>query len=230
MPGWDYSRNGYYFVTPVILYMKCLLGKIENGKMIFSDFGKIVNDEWHKSFEIRKELFLDEFTIMPNHLHAILIIKHPEDDNLNADDDVIWDNNVDEIENEIWMEIGNDENGNDENGNDENGNVQTHGRASLASPHAQFPHAQPSHAPSLHCQPKSISSFMAGFKSATTTKIDDYIDLHHLPIAKFNRKNRLWQINYHDRIIRYHREYLNIKNYIRNNPRNWDEDKLRTKH
>jgi len=31
--------------------------------MILSDFGKIVNDEWMKSFEIRKELELHEYVI-----------------------------------------------------------------------------------------------------------------------------------------------------------------------
>ena len=39
-----------------------------------SDFGKIVDAEWNKSFEIRNELFLDEYIIMPNHLHAIVVI------------------------------------------------------------------------------------------------------------------------------------------------------------
>jgi len=60
MSGWDYSRNGYYFITPVILNMKCLPGKIENDKMMRSDFGQIAFDEWHKSFEINQELFLDD--------------------------------------------------------------------------------------------------------------------------------------------------------------------------
>ena len=213
MPGWDYSRNGYYYVTPVIRSMKCLLGKIENGKMIFSDFGKIVHDEWHKSFEIRQELFLDEYIIMLNHLHAILIIKHPKDD--------IGNNSGNDAGNDDGNEIGNDD-------GDDDWNVQTHGRVSLSSPNAQSPNAQSPNA-HLHRPPKSISSFMAGFKSATTSKIDDYIDLHHLSIKKFNQKNRLWQINYHDHIIRNDFDYQRIKKYIRNNLNNWDEDKLRTK-
>jgi putative transposase len=36
--------------------------------MILSDFGKIVDNEWNLSFEIRNELFCDEYIIMPNHL------------------------------------------------------------------------------------------------------------------------------------------------------------------
>jgi uncharacterized Ntn-hydrolase superfamily protein len=75
-------------------------------------------------------------------------------------------------------------------------------------------------------KPKSISSFIAGYKSSVTTKIDDFIDLHDLPIEKFNRTNRFWQINYHDHIIRDQKEYWKIKKYIQNNPRNWMDDKF----
>ena len=84
MPGWDYSGNGYYFITLVTQNRECNLGEIINEKMILSDFGKIVDTEWKKSFEIRNELFCDEYIIMPNHLHAIVIIKKSKnDDDLN---------------------------------------------------------------------------------------------------------------------------------------------------
>jgi len=74
MPEWDYAGNGVYFLTIVTQYRICNLGKINNGKMELSDFGKIVETEFLKSFEIRHELFLDEYIIMPNHLHAIIIL------------------------------------------------------------------------------------------------------------------------------------------------------------
>ena len=41
----------------------------------------------------------------------------------------------------------------------------------------------------------------------------------------FNRKNRLWQINYHDRIVRNKNEFERIKQYIINNPKNWENDR-----
>lgn len=72
--------------------------------------------------------------------------------------------------------------------------------------------------------PKSISSFIAGFKSAVNTKIDDYIDENRLEIAKYNRNNHFFQPNYHDQIVRNNRGYLRIKNYIINNPKNWEDD------
>ena len=83
MPGWDYPGNGYYFITLVTPNRECNPGKIINGKIILSDFGRIVDPEWNKSFEICYELILDKYFIMPNHLHAIVII-----DKLNIDDDL----------------------------------------------------------------------------------------------------------------------------------------------
>ena len=95
--------------------------------------------------------------------------------------------------------------------------VETHGRASLQS-------IEPSEPQKLIRLPKSISSFMAGFKSAVNTKIDDYIDDHHLDNPKYNRDNHFFQPNYHDHIIRNNTEYERIKNYIINNPANWEND------
>ncbi|NCA85856.1 MAG: hypothetical protein EOM83_09820 [Clostridia bacterium] len=97
------------------------------------------------------------------------------------------------------------------------GNVQTHGRAYVRS--VESVESGVSQELKLHRPPKSISSFMDDFKSASTSKIDDYIDAHNLSIKKFMKKNRLWQINYHDHIIQSDAEYRRINNYIRNNPK-----------
>jgi REP element-mobilizing transposase RayT len=223
MPGWDYSRNGYYYITMVIKEFDPILGHIENDEMILSDFGEIAFDEWIKSFEIRDELLMDEFTFMPDHMHAIIILKNTDGNGNGIGND---GNRIGNDGNRIGNDgngIGNDGNGigNDGNGigNDGNGigNVQTHGRASQTSPASD----SKSH---LHRLPKSISSFIAGYKSATTTEIDNFIDLHNLPIPKYNRNNRLWHINYHDHIIRDDGEYKRIKQYIIDNPKNWKKN------
>ncbi|MFA5432597.1 MAG: transposase [Candidatus Paceibacterota bacterium] len=183
LKGWNYSSDAKYFITLVTQNRECNLGNIVNGEMILSDIGKIIETEWLKSFEIRNELFLDEYIIMPNHLHAIVIIQNKE------------------------MEIGSHV--------PVDSDVETHGRASLQSQ---------SQSPSFYRMPKSISSFVGGFKSAINSKIDDYIDKHNLTIPKYNRNNHFFQPNYHDHIIRNNQSYEKIKNYIINNPRNWDDD------
>lgn len=68
--------------------------------------------------------------------------------------------------------------------------------------------------------PKSISSFIAGFKSAVNSKIDDYIDTNQLDIPKYNRNNHFFLPNDHDHVIRNDEEYQRIKRYIINNPKN----------
>ncbi len=72
--GWDYARNGHYYITIVTADRKRLFGEIVNGEMVLNDWGQIVNDEFFKSFEMRAELFLGEFILMPDHLHAIVIL------------------------------------------------------------------------------------------------------------------------------------------------------------
>lgn len=76
-------------------------------------------------------------------------------------------------------------------------------------------------------KPKSISSFISGYKSSVTTQINNSIDnnLHPFPyMEKFHRKNRLWQTNYHDHIIRNEESLNRIANYIKTNPENWEKD------
>jgi len=49
MPGWDYSGNGYYFITLITQNRVCNLGQINNGEMILSAFGKIIETQWYES-------------------------------------------------------------------------------------------------------------------------------------------------------------------------------------
>ena len=100
------------------------------------------------------------------------------------------------------------------------GRVETHGRASLQTPQTTPPPQ------TFQRQPQSISSFVAGFKSATIKRIDDWIDENNLDMEKFNKKNPLWQSNYQDHIIRNETEYRYIEKYIADNPLKEDEDSL----
>jgi REP element-mobilizing transposase RayT len=43
--------------------------------MRLNKIGRIVRDEWYRSVEIRREVTLDEFIVMPNHLHGIVAIE-----------------------------------------------------------------------------------------------------------------------------------------------------------
>lgn len=74
--NWDYTSNGYYFVTICTQNRKYFFGDVVADKMQLSPIGKIVAEEWQKTAQIRSYIELDEWVIMPNHLHGIIIIKN----------------------------------------------------------------------------------------------------------------------------------------------------------
>ena len=206
--GWDYASNGHYYITIVTADRKRLFGEIVNGEMVLNDWGRIVYDEFFKSFEMRAELFLGEFVLMPDHLHAIVIM----DQSKCMDVGTCGDGSHGDVSCGHVVET--------------HGPVETHGRASLRQRQRQSQPQQPQPTPTpFHRQPQSISSFVAGFKSATVKRIDDWIDANQPTMAKFNRDNPLWQSNYHDHIIRDEAEYHHIAEYIVRNPIDWREDR-----
>jgi len=101
--------------------------------------------------------------------------------------------------------------------------VETHGRASLPTTPPTTPLSTPPTTLSqlnfgiAYRPPKSISSFVAGFKSAVTKRINEYRNTPKQPV---------WQERFHDHIIRNEEEYQRISDYIKNNPANWKDDKF----
>ena len=71
---YDYSQVGLYFITICTQKHLCLFGKIEEGKMILNEYGIIAEKELIKTSEMRPNIHLDEFIIMPNHIHGIIEI------------------------------------------------------------------------------------------------------------------------------------------------------------
>jgi REP element-mobilizing transposase RayT len=74
MPLFDYGQSGAYFVSLVAIGRQPLFGRILNNAVQLSDAGLIVREEWLRPPLIRPGVYLDDWTIMPDHFHAILII------------------------------------------------------------------------------------------------------------------------------------------------------------
>ena len=74
LPWWDYSQAGWYFVTICTKDRQCVLGENVEGSMVLSPAGLIVEEEWRRAATARQHVELDEFVMMPNHLHGILVI------------------------------------------------------------------------------------------------------------------------------------------------------------
>jgi putative transposase len=158
--GYDYSKDGFYFITLCTRERVMLFGDIikENGcfqKMVCNELGKIVAEEWVRSSSIRKEIRIDDFVVMPNHLHGIICIR---------------------------------------------------GRGDRpVAPTRDRPGPKP----------KSVSSFIAGFKSAATLRVNQ---------TRQSPGTAVWQRNYYEHIIRNKAELEKTREYIHTNALNWETD------
>ena len=74
LKNYDYSKSGAYFITIVTHNRQCIFGKISDGRMILNDGGKIAQQCWMDIPEHFPHAELDEFVIMPNHIHGIIIL------------------------------------------------------------------------------------------------------------------------------------------------------------
>ena len=168
LKNFDYSEDGWYYVTICSNNRKNIFGKIINNNPVGADgcrpdnniqiqlneFGLIIDDELKKSEYIRNEINLDHYVSMPNHLHAIIVIQH----NL-MDKQII-----------------------------------TGGRI--------IPGGQPS-APTGNIKYKqTLSSFVAGFKSALTKRIN---------ILRNTPGEPIWQRSFYDYVIRNDKSLNKIK-------------------
>ena len=70
---YDYSQQGGYFVTLCTHRRECILGDIADGNVQLNQFGEIVKEEWLRTEQIRPEITMDEFMVMPNHMHGIIM-------------------------------------------------------------------------------------------------------------------------------------------------------------
>jgi len=154
LKGYDYSHPGAYFVTVCVHNRECLFGEITGNDIRLNEYGMIAKDEWIKSPDIRKEIKLDEYIVMPNHIHGI-----------------------------VWID-----------------SVGANGRSPLHR---------------TNMGSKTLSSFMAGYKSTVTKQINGLRRLPGIPV---------WQRNYYEHIIRNDAELNRIRQYIIENPLKWNMD------
>ena len=140
-----------------------------DGEMRLNDAGRIVADEWIKTAEIRDEIQLDEWVVMPNHFHGILVIAGGR------------------------------------------GTARCRGTARRAPTVERF--GQPVSG--------SVPTIIRSFKSAVTKRINE---------LRQSLGVKIWQRNYWEHIVRNETELHRIREYIHNNPAQWELDKLHPNH
>ncbi len=174
--NYDYSQPGAYFVTICTYQKQSWFGEIKNGQIYLNQLGKIVADEWLKTCKIRPNFQLDEWVIMPNHFHGIVII-------------------------------------NDYSGDDQSLGA---GNRPLDLGAGNRPLDLGARDAPLQQKPNSLSSCIAGFKSAVTKRIN---------LLRQNTDTPIWQRNYYESILRDEKYLAVVREYIINNPKNWPNDR-----
>jgi putative transposase len=74
LAGYDYSEPGAYFITICVHARKSLFGRVVGEEMDFTEYEKIVNHCWQELPSQYPTMKLDYFTVMPNHVHGIIIL------------------------------------------------------------------------------------------------------------------------------------------------------------
>jgi len=82
LPDFDYTRPGAYFVTICAHDRACLFGDVVDGMMRVNGFGEIVQQIWDAVPDHFPHVALDQFVIMPNHVHGIIVLN--DDDRVGA--------------------------------------------------------------------------------------------------------------------------------------------------
>ena len=93
LKNYDYTGQGAYYITvcsdnharrggslfraahePPLRYGQNVFGYIKNGKMVMNDIGKIIHGSWLWLADRYDYVDLDEFIVMPNHVHGIILL------------------------------------------------------------------------------------------------------------------------------------------------------------
>ena len=74
LKGYDYTKAGAYFITICTWQREHLFGDIVNGEMQLSRYGETVRFNWDNLPKRYRNVELDAFIIMPNHVHGIIVL------------------------------------------------------------------------------------------------------------------------------------------------------------
>lgn len=78
LQNYDYTRDGAYFVTLCTHQRQCLFGNVQIDRVRPSHLGAVAQQYWQEIPQHFPFVHIDEFVVMPNHLHGILWLKQTE--------------------------------------------------------------------------------------------------------------------------------------------------------
>ena len=241
--GYDYAKEGMYFVTICVQNRACLLGEIRDKVMILSPYGEIAHREWEKLPSRWPHIELGEFQIMPNHIHGILVIHHPPGTTTTPGATTRVAPTSDTLENEEQVPLLITDNPDSPTSPTGDAMKDVVGATLVVAPLVVAPlvvaplvvtpllaadtvaDTSPPDTPFTKMQwatRPTVGQIVGAYKSATTTQC-----------LKWQNQNRpgiwlekIWQRGFHEHIILTEGAFDNISHYIINNPENWGDDKF----
>ncbi len=79
LQNWDYRWNANYFITICTAKREYYFGNITDCIMQLLQVGVLADVFWHEIKNHAKNVELDAFVVMPNHVHGILVLKKNQD-------------------------------------------------------------------------------------------------------------------------------------------------------
>ncbi|MGC8770001.1 MAG: transposase [Brevinematia bacterium] len=197
LKGYDYSQPGAYFITLCVKNRENLFGTISNGQIQLNDYGKITQKYWLEIPSHFPDVSLDEFVIMPNHFHGIVIINEIEE-KVGA-----YVGAIHELPQRKPQPL-----------------PQRNPKPELPQP---FPQRKPQPSPNSQedIQSPKIRRKMTIPKIVGRFKMNSAKEIN---LLRNTPGTSVWQRNYYEHIIRNEKELNNIRKYIINNPLHWEMD------
>ena len=218
---WEYY-GGMYFVTIVTKYRNHYFGKImrssKNGvnQMELSNLGKFVDSEIPKIMDHYWYAYIPVWTVMPNHIHMIVMIDKRGRENPNIRDKSPEISASDISPSDISPFMAETCGPHVSTGNDttiESGSIENDTTIENVDE-------------TIYKSDKRTREFMASI-SPKTGSLAIVMNQFKRAITIYARKNKIpfaWQPRYHEEIFKTQREFDNIRRYIENNVKNWNTD------
>ena len=74
LQGYDYSQAGAYFITVCTHLRVALFGEVVENDVRLNQAGMIVKESWGNLIAHYRDIDLDAFVVMPNHVHGIIVL------------------------------------------------------------------------------------------------------------------------------------------------------------
>ncbi len=222
LPHWDYSADGYYFITICTKDRVNYFGEVAHERVNLSECGRIIDEYWQEIPRHFFAVYLDKFIVMPDHMHGIIIINKNKKINdaspfigfqdISGKDGAMPEKPI--LTNRSGRDgampekpILTNRSGRDGAMPEKSISTNRSGRDGA------MPRLYNGTKKIVLPIPGSLPVIVGSFKSITAKLI-------HQCNPDFN-----WQTRYYDRIIKNETELFNVRQYIKNNPLNWEIDR-----